>query len=89
LNGKLGIAPQSVKRAQEKIRQITSRNRGVSSVQVIVELNLFLMGWLTYYRFAAFRFELQCLDEWIRRKLRCYRLTPKHGPLRCIGKPRG
>jgi hypothetical protein len=42
--------------------------------QVIVELNLFLVGWLTYYRYAAFRFELQCLDEWVRRKLRCYRL---------------
>ena len=47
---------------------------------MIVELNLFLVGWLTYYRFAACRFELQCLDEWIRRKLRCYRLKQrKHG----------
>jgi hypothetical protein len=43
-------------------------------VQVIVELNLFLVGWITYYRYAACRFEVQCLDEWIRRKLRCYRL---------------
>ena len=43
-------------------------------MQVIVELNLFLVGWIVYYRFAACRFELQCLDEWIRRKLRCYRL---------------
>src|ERR1039457_2593840 len=53
---------------------------GVSSMmsslaQVIVELNLFPVGWITYYRFAACRFELQCLDEWIRRKLRCYRLS--------------
>jgi len=45
-----------------------------SLAQVIVELNLFLIGWLTCYRFAACRFELQCMDEWIRRKLRCYRL---------------
>jgi len=74
LNGKLGIAPKSVKRAKEKIRQITRRNRGVSLAQVIVELNLFLVGWINYYRYAACRFELQCLDEWIRRKLRCYRL---------------
>ena len=70
LNGKLGIAPKSIKRAQEKIRQITRRNRGVSLAQVIVELNLFLVGWITYYRYAACRFELQCLDEWTRRKLR-------------------
>jgi RNA-directed DNA polymerase len=74
LNGKLGISPKSVQRAKEKVRQITRRNRGVSLAQVIVELNLFLVGWINYYRYAACRFELQCLDEWIRRKLRCYRL---------------
>ena len=61
----------------EKIRQITRRNRGVSLAQVIVELNLFLVGWVTYYRYAACRFDLQCLDEWIRRKLRCYRLKQR------------
>jgi RNA-directed DNA polymerase len=77
LNGKLGISPKSVNRAKERIRQITSRNRGVNFAQVIVELNLFLLGWLNYYRFAACRFELQCLDEWIRRKLRCYRLKQR------------
>lgn len=74
LNGKLGISPQSVDRAKDKVRKITRRNRGVSFAQVIVELNRFLVGWITYYRYAACRFELQCLDEWIRRKLRCYRL---------------
>jgi len=74
LNGKLGISPKSIKRAKEKIKQITRRNRGVSFAQVIAELNSFLPGWLHFYRRAACRFELQCLDEWIRRKLRCYRL---------------
>jgi RNA-directed DNA polymerase len=77
LNGKLGIAPKSIRRATEKIRQITRRNRGVSFAQVIVELNLFLVGWLIYYRYAACRAELQRLDEWIRRKLRCYRLKQR------------
>jgi RNA-directed DNA polymerase len=90
-NGKLGISPKSVNRAKEKIRQITSRTRGVNFVQVIVELNLFLVGWLTYYRFAAFRGELTRMDEWIRRRLRCYRLkqrkrgTPIAGLLRILG----
>jgi RNA-directed DNA polymerase len=77
LNGKLGISPKSVKRAKEKIRQITRRNRGVSLAKVIAELNSFLIGWLNYYRYAACRFELQRLDEWIRRKLRCYRLKQR------------
>ena len=51
----------------------TSTLRSFSS-QVLVELNLFLIGWITYCRYAACRFELQWLDEWIRRKLRCHRL---------------
>jgi RNA-directed DNA polymerase len=95
LNGKLGISPKSVKRAKEKIRQITSRNRGVSFAQVITELNSFLVGWLTYYRLAAFRGELQRMDEWIRRKLRCYRLKQRKrgksisGLLRKLGLPAG
>src|SRR3989442_14137107 len=74
LNGKLGIASKSIQRAKEKIRQITRRNRGVSLARVIVELNLFLVGWIIYYRNAACRFDLQCLDEWVRRKLRCYQI---------------
>jgi RNA-directed DNA polymerase len=77
LHGKRGISPQSVQRAQEKIRQLTRRNRGVSLAQVSVELNWFLAGWITYSRSAACRFELQCLDEWIRRKLRCFRLRQR------------
>jgi RNA-directed DNA polymerase len=77
LNGKLGISPKSVDRAKEKIRQITRRSRGVSLAQVIVELNLFLVGWLVYYRLAAFRGELIRMDEWIRRRLRCYRLKQR------------
>ena len=44
LNGKLGIAPKSIQRAKEKIRQITRRNRGVSLARGIVELNL--CSWL-------------------------------------------
>jgi RNA-directed DNA polymerase len=73
-NGKLGISPKSVNRAKEKIREITRRNRGVKFTQVIAELNSFSRGWVAYYRFAHCRVELQALDHWLRRKLRCYRL---------------
>jgi RNA-directed DNA polymerase len=73
-NGKLGISPKSIKRAKERIREITRRNRGISFAQVIIELNRFIRGWLNYYRLAACKNELLELDGWIRRKLRCYRL---------------
>lgn len=77
LNGKLGISPKSLQRAKEKIRQITRRNRGDSLSCVIADLNRLLTGWVSYFRYAACRFDLQCLDEWIRRKLRCYRLKQR------------
>ena len=51
--------------------------RCLSLAQVIVQLNLFLVGWILYYRYAACRFVLQRLDEWIRRRLRCYRLKQR------------
>jgi RNA-directed DNA polymerase len=81
--GGLGIAPQSLDRARGRVRQITRRNRGVSLAEVIGELNLFLNGWVSYFRHAACKSHLQRLDEWIRRKLRCLRLKQRKraGPI--------
>jgi RNA-directed DNA polymerase len=75
--GGLGIAPQSLARAKERVRQITRRNRGVSLPDVIGELNQFLTGWVAYFRHAACKSHLQRMDEWIRRKLRCLRLKQR------------
>jgi len=72
--GRLGIAPRSVKRAKQRIRAITRRNRGIGLAQMIREVNGFVTGWVTYFRYAACKSQLQRLDEWIRRKLRCVRL---------------
>ena len=75
--GALGIAPASLKRVKERIRQITRRNRGVSMETVICELNGYLTGWVTYFRYARCRNHLKQLDKWLRRKLRCYRLKQR------------
>jgi len=72
--GGLGIAPKSIARMKDKVRAITRRNRGVGFTQVIEELNSFTRGWVIYFRHAAAKTHLQRLDEWIRQKLRCYRL---------------
>lgn len=75
--GRLGIAPTSLKRAKERVRQITRRNRGISLGRMIQELNEFLTGWATYFRLAEGRSALNKLDGWIRRKLRCVRLKQR------------
>ena len=73
-DGSLGIAPASLARAKQCIRQITRRNRGVSLARMISELNSVLAEWVTYFRHARCRSHLQRLDGWIRHKLRCVRL---------------
>jgi len=72
--GRLAVAPQSWKRMKERVRAITRRNRGVAAERVISELNSFLMGWVQYFRLAECKKRLEGMDEWVRHKLRCYRL---------------
>lgn len=72
--GKLGIAPQSLDRAKERLRQLTGRSRGVSLEQVIGEINEFAVGWVTFFRHAACKMHLLDMDQWLRRRLRCLRL---------------
>ena len=77
LGGRLGLAPKSLDRVKGRIREITRRNRGTSLEAVIRELNSYLTGWVTYFRYAECKRHLQRLDEWIRRKLRCVRLKQR------------
>jgi len=72
--GKLGIASQSVARIKEKVRAITKRNRGRSLELIVLELNRLIRGWVHYFRYAQAKQMMHRLDEWLRRKLRCYRL---------------
>jgi RNA-directed DNA polymerase len=76
-DGRLAIAPRSLERAKRRIREITRRNRGISLERMIGELNAYLTGWVTYFRYAACKRHLRRLDEWIRRKLRCVRLKQR------------
>ena len=48
-DGTQTIAPKSLDRAKDRVRQITRRNRGVSFEQMVRELNSFLTGWVTYF----------------------------------------
>jgi RNA-directed DNA polymerase len=76
-DGSLVIAPSSLDRAKDRIRQITRRHRGVSFERVIGELNSFTTGWTAYFRHAKAKSVLSDLDKWIRRKLRCVRLKQR------------
>jgi len=76
-DGTQTIAPKSLERAQDRIREITRRNRGVRFAQLVRDLNSFLTGWVTYFRYAKARGVLSQLGSWVRRKLRCVRLKQR------------
>jgi RNA-directed DNA polymerase len=69
---RLSVAPESLKRARAAIRRITKRNRGRSLGQVLLELRTFTDGWVGYFWLARTPSVFQELDQWIRRRLRCY-----------------
>jgi hypothetical protein len=43
-DGRLRVAPRSVSRLKERVRQITNRRRGVSFARVITELTTYTRG---------------------------------------------
>jgi group II intron reverse transcriptase/maturase len=69
---RLSIAPESLKRAKATIRRLTKRNRGVSLKRVLEELRTFTNGWVAYFWRARTPSLFAELDEWTRRRLRCY-----------------
>jgi len=64
------IAPKKLEQLKERIREITSRTRGISMENRLKELNRYLMGWIGYFRLASAKKHCERLDEWIRRRLR-------------------
>ena len=68
---KLKIAPTSLKRQEDKIRDVLKGARGRSLKKVIEELNPILRGWAAYFKLSEAKRALEDMDGWIRRKLRC------------------
>jgi RNA-directed DNA polymerase len=64
------IAPKSIERVKNRIRELTRRKRGDKLELIVEELNQYLRGWLGYYGFCEARSVLRDLDQWTRRRLR-------------------
>ena len=70
---KIRIAPQSIKKVKQRIRQLTSRKISLSMERRIKQLNQYLTGWCGYFALADTPSVFHRLDEWTRRRLRmCY-----------------
>jgi group II intron reverse transcriptase/maturase len=66
------LSERSVKRLWERIRELTPRNRGWSLKATIAGINVYLVGWLGYFRICTDGIErvVSNADAHIRRRLR-------------------
>jgi RNA-directed DNA polymerase len=67
---KLKVAPESVRRLKQKLRETFRRGRGRNIGRLIRDLKPQLRGWVAYYRLSEVKGVFDQLDQWIRRKLR-------------------
>jgi RNA-directed DNA polymerase len=71
--GKIGIAPQSVERFREKVRELWRSCQSRSSEELRDHWRAYVRGWWAYFGLAEDRRKVFGLEGWIRRHIRkCY-----------------
>ena len=64
------LAPKTIERYKDRIREITARNRGISLTRMTTELARYINGWRGYFGFCQTPSVLQRLEQWTRRRFR-------------------
>ena len=64
------IAPKSLERFKQRIRDITRRAKGVNIKTTMEELAQYMRGWRGYFGFCETPEELIALTRWVRLRLR-------------------
>ncbi|MGR5096992.1 group II intron reverse transcriptase/maturase [Vibrio maritimus] len=77
IDGTIQISKSAQAQMKKRVRRTTKRNRGRELQVIITELTQYLRGWQHYFKLAIRKSAMQRLDEWIRRRLRCYRLKQR------------
>ena len=69
-NVRITVHKKTKEKMKKRIREITKRNRPITSQQLSYELEVFIRGWVNYYRIADMKEVLRKTDRWIRRRIR-------------------
>jgi len=80
LREKIRVSNKARRRFKDKVRELTRRNNPLSMYQAIEELNVYLRGWVSYFRIQEFRMLFRDLDGWIRSRLRSMQLKKWKNP---------
>lgn len=73
----LGIRAKSIERFKNRVRELTRRQQGRNVDAVIAALNPVLRGWARYVGVAEVTATFTKLDQWIRMRMRAFRLKRK------------
>lgn len=71
----LMAAPESIQRLKDKLRNLTRRRLPQSLETCVEKLNQLIIGWTGYFRLASMRGALRDIDQWLRRRIRCIKLS--------------
>src|SRR5690606_31992961 len=67
---RIRLAPQTIERFRQRLRELTRRTRSISMEERIIQINRYANGWLGYYALADAKRVLESLDGWLRHRLR-------------------
>lgn len=70
----LGVRQKSVDKFKERVRTLTRRQQGKNVEAVLEKLNPVLRGWARYFGVAQVATLYSRLDQWVRMRLRSFRL---------------
>jgi RNA-directed DNA polymerase len=70
IEGTRAIAKQSIRRAMDKVKELTPRGTHQKLEDTIKQINSWYMGWSNYYRMTQYPSQLKTIESHIRRRLR-------------------
>jgi RNA-directed DNA polymerase len=68
--GQIEVAPQSVERLKDKVRELWRSCQSLTSEQLRDNWRAYIRGWWTYFQLAEERRQVYGLERWIRRHIR-------------------
>lgn len=86
-NGRIGIAPQSIVKLKERVRQCWNGRQSITIKGLRKQWREYIGGWWNYFSLANWRREVEDLSGWIRRHMRKYfwqRWHHRRGRLRAL-----
>ena len=83
IEGTIAISVQSMKRALQKVKELTPRGSNIPLEQTIKRINSWYMGWSGYYLMTQYPSQFARIEAHIRRRLRA-RFVDQHNRRRFL-----